>query len=171
MNSTTIQTYTGALVDLDDIKPDDIRLPDIVHALSLVNRFTGHTTVPYSVAQHSVVVSRLCSQEHAMWGLLHDASEAYLGDVATPLKRMLPAYRLIEDRVQRAIAKRFGLAWPMPDEVHIQDKRALMLEKQVLLSVDHDWGIVARPVPGGLVVVGWKEAQQMFEERYKELTR
>lgn len=172
MNKTTMQTYTGALVDLASISPDDIRLPDISHALSLVNRFTGHTKVPYSVAQHSVVVSKLCPQEHAMWGLLHDASEAYLGDVATPLKHMLPAYRELEERVQRAISIRFGLSWPMPQDVHVHDKRALMYEKRSLLLVDHDWGIeVEEEVGGALTVLSWADAKGLFEDRYKELAR
>jgi hypothetical protein len=171
MNKTTMQTYTGALVDLAAISPEDIRLPDIAHALSLVNRFTGHTRVPYSVAQHSVMVSELCAPEHALWGLLHDASEAYLGDVATPLKHMLPEYRELEERVQRAIAVRFELSWPMPQDVHVSDKRALMFEKRALLLVDHDWGIEAEAVGGALVALSWMDAKDVFEERYKELVK
>jgi hypothetical protein len=85
MNATTMQTYTGKLIDLANFSEEDVRLPDISHALSLISRFTGHSKCPYSVAQHSVMVSRLTLPENALWGLLHDASEAYLGDVATPL--------------------------------------------------------------------------------------
>jgi len=135
MNRTTMQTYTGALIDLQSFSPDDVRLPDIAHALSLINRYTGHTLLPYSVAQHSVVVSQICLPENALWGLLHDASEAYLGDVASPLKHMLPQYKTLEQHVQRQIAKRFELAWPMPDDVHKADLRALMAEKDWLMAV------------------------------------
>jgi hypothetical protein len=169
MNKTTMQTYTGALIDLQSFSPDDVRLPDIAHALSLINRYTGHTLLPYSVAQHSVVVSQICAPEHALWGLLHDASEAYLGDVASPLKHMLPQYKTLEQHVQRQIAKRFGLAWPMPDEVHEADLRALMAEKDWLMAVDHDWGIDVAPVTVPKVAMSWHDAKAAFEKRAKEL--
>jgi len=164
-----MQTYTGALVDLQSFSPDDVRLPDIAHALSLINRYTGHTVLPYSVAQHSVVVSQICQPEHALWGLLHDASEAYLGDVASPLKHMLPQYRTLEQHVQRQIAKRFGLTWPMPENVHESDLRALMAEKEWLMSVEHNWGIEVAPVTVPKVAMSWHVAKEAFEKRAREL--
>ena len=169
MNRTTMQTYTGALVDLQSFSQADVRLPDIAHALSLINRYTGHTLYPYTVAQHSVIVSRLCSPENALWGLMHDASEAYLGDVASPLKHMLPQYRTLEQHVQQQIAKRFGLVWPMPAEVHDADTRVLLAEKAWLMSVEHDWGIEAAPVTVPKVAWGWNESKVEFEKRAKEL--
>ena len=171
MNSTTMQTYTGKLVDLANFTEEDVRLPDIAHSLSMINRFTGHTTVPYSVAQHSVVVSKLVSPEDSMWGLLHDASEAYLGDIATPLKSLLPDYMQLERHVQRTIAKKFGLKWPMPDSVKVADKQALLHEKTTLMSVQHDWGIEAEPICASIVLVSWRQAEELFSNRYKELTR
>lgn len=171
MNRTTMQTYTGKLIDLQKFSPEDVRLPDIAHALSLVNRYTGHTTVPYSVAQHSVLVSRLCTPQEAMWGLLHDASEAYLGDVARPLKCLLPQYQTMEEMVQRAIAKAFGLPWPIPSGVKVADNRALMAEKRVLMSVQHDWGIEAEPVTNPIVPCGWEQAKEEFEVRFKEIAK
>ncbi|NBV87921.1 MAG: metal-dependent phosphohydrolase [Betaproteobacteria bacterium] len=169
MNKTTMQTFTGALVDLAAFTSDHVRLPDIAHALSLVNRFTGHTVVPYTVAQHSVVVSRLCPPEHALWGLLHDASEAYLGDVARPLKHLLREYRELEAHVQREIARRFGLQWPMPECVHEADMRALLAEKEWLLSVQHDWGMQAAPIASPQVAWSWQESKEAFTKRAKEL--
>lgn len=166
---TMMQTYTGRIVDLADFTSDDVRLPDIAHALALLNRFTGHSKSPYSVAQHSVLVSRLVPKEHAMCGLLHDASEAYLGDVASPLKEMLPEYRELEAHVQRAIARKFGLAWPMPQAVKDADVRALLAEKRDLLTVDHDWGFDVEPMSGPVLPYGWREAKQLFEDRYKEI--
>jgi hypothetical protein len=169
MNSTTMQTYTGKLVDLANFTVDDVRLPDISHSLAMLNRFTGHSKRPYSVAQHSVMVSRLCRPEHAMWGLMHDASEAYLGDMASPLKAMLPAYRELEEHVQRAIAKAFYLPWPIPPEVKHCDLRALMAEKRDLITGTHDWGIDVEPMGGPVNPYGWEQAKKLFEDRYKEL--
>lgn len=171
MNGTTMQTYTGKLVDLQAFSAGDVRLPDISHALACINRFTGHTKVPYSVAQHSVMVSYLCEREDAMWGLLHDASEAYLGDVARPLKVMLPQYVTLEKAVQRAIAGAFELAWPIPAAVKVADNRALMAEKRALMTVEHDWGIEAEHVPHPIIPLHWQEAKKLFEDRFKELMR
>lgn len=139
MNIHCMQTHTGRIVDLSRICEDDIDWDDINHALAHINRFTGHSVIAYSVAQHSLMVSDLCPEEHRLWGLLHDASEAYLGDVSTPLKSLLPDYAEIEGRVQRMIAGRFGLPWPIPKEVKVADREALMVEKRDLFSVQRDW--------------------------------
>lgn len=169
MTQTMMQTYTGKLVDLADFTEEDVRLPDISHALSLLNRFTGHSKSPYSVAQHSVLVSRLVPERYAMWGLLHDASETYLGDVATPLKAILADYRELEGHVQRVIARKFGLVWPMPPEVKDADLQALLAEKRDLLTADHDWGIGATPTKIPVQPCGWQEAKKLFEWRFKEI--
>lgn len=169
MGPSTMQTYTGRLIDLTTFKEHDVRIPDIAHALSLINRFTGHSKAPYSVAQHSVMVSRLTKPEHALCGLLHDASEAYLGDVATPLKTLLPGYRELEEQVQHAIAKAFGLPWPMPADVKEADVRALAAEKRDLISCDHDWGLGVEPCCGPIIPLAWEEAKKLFENRFKEL--
>jgi 5'-deoxynucleotidase YfbR-like HD superfamily hydrolase len=171
MKKSVMQTYTGKLIDLANFRPSDVRLPDISHALASINRFTGHCRVPYSVAQHSVLVSELTPPEHALWGLLHDASEAYLGDVATPLKSMLPGYRELEESVQRAIATYFGLGWPVPAAVHLADKQALLAEKRDLVTVNNDWGIDAQPAAVVVVPCGWAHAKDQFEKRFKELYR
>lgn len=171
MNHTTMQTYTGKLIDLKNFTVDDVRLSDISHALSMLNRFTGHSKCPYSVAQHSVMVSKLCAPEHALWGLLHDASEAYLGDIASPLKAMLPEYQKLEDHFQQTIAKAFYLPWPMPADVKHCDLRALMAEKRDLIPGDHDWGIDVEPMSGPINPYSWTQAKQLFEDRYKELCK
>jgi len=169
MSPTMMQTFTGKAIDLANFKEDDVRLPDIAHALSMINRFNGHTKFPYSVAQHSVMVSKIVEPQNALWGLLHDASEAYLGDVSTPLKMMLPSYRELEDQVQRAIASKFGLKWPMPHEVKEADLRALLSEKRDIVPGGHDFGIPLDPVAGTVVGMEWAEAKQQFIDRFKEL--
>ena len=171
MNATTMQTFTGKLVDLANFTVEDVRLPDISHALACINRYTGHTVAPYSVAQHSVMVSRLCEPQDELWGLLHDASEAYLGDVARPLKIMLPDYVELEHHVQQTIGKAFGLSWPMPQSVKVADNRALIAEKRALMAVEHDWGIEADPVHTPINPYCWQQAKKMFENRFKEIVK
>jgi len=171
LSPSMMQSYTGRVIDLRDFRTADVDIRDIAHALSLVNRFTGHTKYPYSVAQHSVMVSRMVQPEHAMWGLLHDASEAYLGDVARPLKMLLPEYKALEQRVQSVIAIVFGLEWPMPAAVHAADNRALLAEKRDLISVDVDWGINCEGDVkcGPINPLSWSEAKELFEQRYEEV--
>src|SRR6266496_3875421 len=78
---------SGKWFNVFNPKPEDVDIRDIAHALSNQCRFTGHTKEFYSVAQHSVLVSTFCAPEDAAWGLLHDASEAYLSDIASPVKK------------------------------------------------------------------------------------
>lgn len=106
-----ISTYTGKHVNPLDLRPEDICIEDIAHALACCNRFAGHTKKPISVAQHSVYVSRLLAgTPFEMQALLHDAAEAYLGDITKWIKHTpeFEAYRFAEDRVQRQIYCHFG---------------------------------------------------------------
>ena len=139
----TIRTYSGRLVDPWDMKPEDVVWLDVVQALSHTNRFLGHTARPMSVARHSLEVSRILEEQGAssdlqLAGLLHDASEAYLGDVPRPLKRRpeYAPYREAEARCERAIAVRAGLthlieegAWPA--EVKAADVESYKRERAV----------------------------------------
>src|SRR5579872_2947230 len=88
-NQPWIQTASGLEFPLFEPRLDAINIEDIAHGLSMICRFTGQCARFYSVAEHSVHVSHLVPREDAAWGLLHDAAEAYLGDVASPLKKHL----------------------------------------------------------------------------------
>lgn len=128
-----IQTYTGRTVDVLNLKPEDIDIEDIAWALSHLCRYTGHYPRFYSVAQHSVLVSLNCPQEHAMWGLLHDASEAYLADISAPLKRtsLFEGYRRAEQQALLAVAEAFSLPPEIPEIVHVEDKAAGVFERRM----------------------------------------
>lgn len=104
-----MQTYSGRMFYPTSPAPGDWNLRDIAHALSLQNRFAGHTFWPYSVAEHSVRVSYLVPQEEALPALLHDGSETYGTDVPRPLKGYLPEYKAIESRLARTLESWAGL--------------------------------------------------------------
>jgi hypothetical protein len=135
----SLNLWLGSEIDL--IAPDvnQIYADDIAVALSRICRFGGHTVDFYSVAQHSVFVSRYCGEHGgpaaARWGLLHDASEAYLGDIVWPLKHvpeMRAAYAPIEERMMEAIARRFALGPKPAAIVHDGDRAVLLAEARDL---------------------------------------
>jgi hypothetical protein len=145
---TCMATHSGRLFDLVHIDPWAIDIGEIAHALSHINRFAGHTPYPYSVAQHSYLCA-IESQERypGRWDaafacLLHDAAEAYTGDIIRPLKRLLaPLYRPIEERIQNEIWRRFEV--PMTSElsdiVRQIDSSLAMTEAQVLMRGSESW--------------------------------
>lgn len=113
-NRYAYRTYTGLLLDLSDPQPEDFNIPDIAHQLARVSRFGGAMDGFYSVGSHSVYVARRLEElGHArsvvVAGLMHDASEAYLGDMVSGLKRLMPEYRMLEERYEAAIIRAFGL--------------------------------------------------------------
>lgn len=112
--------------------PEDIEVGDIARALAQINRYAGHTRWPVSVALHSVLCSLLSPPDCALEALLHDAAEAYLGDVSRPIKEWLrqrdPSWTILEHLNERAIARRFDLRYPWPEAVAAADNRALAVE-------------------------------------------
>lgn len=138
-----IHTVSGKMFELSydgrfegGVDPASIHVPDIAHHLSLINRFVGATPGGgYSVAAHSVLVMHLCPDECKLEGLMHDAAEAYIGDVSGPLKIELGmACKRIEQRIERAIAAKYALVYPWPDAVKRADMRALAIEKHQLMT-------------------------------------
>lgn len=117
-----------------DPQADEVEPTDIAHALSMLCRWGGHCKFFMSVAQHCVLVSRLGrTLEEKRWGLLHDASEAYVGDMITPIKRHLQEYRDVEEKVIAAIAKRFKMSLPWPERVSEADGIMMATEAQALM--------------------------------------
>ncbi len=145
MNDVWMRTYTGSRVHILRPRPEEIHIIDIAHALSNTCRFCGHVPKFYSVAQHSLLVAEAVPDTFRLWGLLHDASEAYLHDLTRPLKRNLPAYAEIEGRMMDAICIRFGLPLTMPAQVKEADNAVLATEfrdlyHDALLCAQHSGG-------------------------------
>lgn len=114
-------TYHGHSIDINNMKEDDINVNDIFHALSMINRFTGHSRVPFSVAEHSCycyLIAQMLGYGPRIqaFALMHDASEAYVNDLPTYVKVLLPEYKEIENKVEKIIFSKLGLGEMTPDE-------------------------------------------------------
>lgn len=123
-----IETFSGRMFDVLHPTPEQVHLPDIAHALSMICRFNGHCSEFYSVASHCVYVERHLQAsvgdkwEWLLAALLHDASEAYLCDLARPVKVSVAGYDRIEAAVQSAVFRHYGIA--VTPEMHAAIKRS-----------------------------------------------
>lgn len=187
MNDYWMQTYTGRQYfygETDQI--NEITLLDISKSLSRQFRFLGHTSSPLSVAEHSVVVAEIVREEggnerQQLYGLLHDAHEAYLGDIIRPLKMFwIEEYKVsirgLEAQVQADIYRGLGIPEPEPVELHLVEKAdtiALAAERRLFARGPYPWGIDSVEVPE--YVLGsygnWEpdEAARYFEKCYDRL--
>jgi len=157
---TCIRTYTGKIFDVLNPDPDLICIEDIAHALSNLCRFGGHTRRFYSVAQHSFLCATHAPEPLKLTALLHDASEAYLVDVPSPIKQFLPVYQEMEDRLMQIIAKKFGFEYPLAKRVVEIDKMMLKREwKQLMTGRDKKNSDCWDPTMAGM----------MFSDYYKLL--
>ena len=128
----------------------------------------------YSVAQHSVMASHIVPPEDALAALFHDASEAYIGDITSPLKRLLPDYRAIESRLQSDILTKLGLAESLPPSVKFADLVLLATEQRDLMPAHIDeWVLIAdiEPLPQRIEPWSSNVARRMFLERFNELSK
>lgn len=119
-----MQTKTGRKFDLTNVHPIEVDIEDIAHALSMQCRFNGHTHKFLSVAEHSVNVMALMPRTMSIDGrlaaLLHDAPEAYVGDLISPIKEAMPEFKRIEARVEQAIERRFNFTATYDEAVLIK---------------------------------------------------
>lgn len=179
MSKDWVQTFTGRQFFPFSPTPESIDIRDIAHALSQLCRYNGHCVRHYSVAEHSVHVSRIVGARIndltlARWALLHDASEAYLADVPRPVKH-LPAmapYREAEARLQAVICIRFGLEIAEPVIVAQVDHSILGAEaRQLLVPVHPEWNPPVPPPELAKIRLGVsaREAEAMFLNRFEAL--
>ncbi len=170
-----MQTYSGRRFWPMDPRSDDVFIEDIAHGLSMQCRYAGHCIRFYSVAEHSVLIARwLLAQgsgaETALWGLLHDASEAYLVDVPRPVKPFLEGYKAAEARVMVAICDAFGLPHEMPGTVHEADGGIISDERANMRRCEHEWADTGAAL--GVELEYWtpEEAEAEFLAAYWALT-
>ncbi|WP_286747922.1 hypothetical protein [Roseivirga sp. UBA1976] len=135
MGRGVVGTFHKSLINILDPDPETIFLEDIVQGLIHTCRWNGQIKHFYSVAQHSLHVAGLVSiqnPEFALQALFHDASEAFMNDLSSPVKELLPEYKNLEERLMIAIAIRFGFDWPIHPEVKELDMTVLQIEHQNL---------------------------------------
>ncbi len=167
-----ILTVSGNYFDFLDPERSEFGIEDIAHALSHICRFAGHPRAFYSVAQHSVLVSMIVRSEFALAGLLHDAAEAFLGDVARPLKNLLPDYRRLEAQITPIVLQRFGLPRDLPQAVKEADLILLATEQRDLMPAhDDEWALLRNvtPLEHRIRALPPQWAKQGFLARFREL--
>lgn len=168
-----ISTYTNKHFALLRTTVDMIDILDIAHGLSMICRFGGHTKKFYSVAQHSLIVSQLCPDEYKLEGLMHDATEAYMGDMVRPLKQLMPEYISAENKLHDVINKKYKLKHnkKCKKQVKVADNIALVTEKRDLKN--HElWDYLNNIEPANFKIKPWgpSKAEREFLKRFEELT-
>ena len=155
-----------------DPRPEEIEIEDIGHSLAIQARFMGHTRVHYAIASHCLFVSSLVPPQDALWGLLHDASEAYLVDLPRPLKQLpeFSQYRAIEANLMRVVCEKFGLDPMQPESVTQADVVALMTEgRDLLVPPTIPWSVSAKPSERCIVPVPPEQAERDFMAAFRHL--
>jgi hypothetical protein len=162
---------SGAWFDFCAPAASDFTIDDIAHGLANICRYSGQCSRFYSVAEHSILVSET-AVGFEFEALLHDAAEAFLGDITRPLKQMLPEYKRIEATVERAILDRFGIIGSLPPQVKKADLRVLAAEQKQIMPEGTDGWVRGQKVDPAPIVVRHllpDEAKCAFLERFEAL--
>ena len=181
MRNRNIVTYTGRLFDFWEPTPETICIEDIAHALALTNRYGGHTHTPYSVAEHCVRMSYPELPGDPLTNLLHDAAEAYVGDIASPQKQHLffgtefaswRSFYAQEYRILRTICIALDVPFNESQETKQADLIMLATEVRDLMPITaafDSWLGDVEPLEAKIKPVGWILAEDQFLARFEEL--
>ena len=169
-----VSTFSGNRFYPLEPRIDRVAIEDIAHGLAYQCRFNGQTQEFYSVAQHSLVVASLVPTDLRLAALLHDAAEAYLGDMVKPLKVLLPEFAVLEDKVSVLIANAFGIDFSDYAPIKRADLIALATEKRDLMPHSAErWTYLdnIRPLPGRIVPMQPAAAKQAFLNEFTRLRK
>ena len=172
VTTTYVSTFSGNRFYPLEPRIDVVAIEDIAHGLAYQCRFNGQTREFYSVAQHSLVVASLVPTDLRLAALLHDAAEAYLGDMVKPLKVLLPEFAALEDQVSALIAQAFAIDFSDYRPIKRADLIALATEKRDLMPHSAErWayldGIV--PLPEPIVALTPAQAKHAFLQEFSRL--
>ena len=167
----TILLQSGEYFDFLDPEHSKFTIGDIAHGLSMICRFAGQCRQFYSVAEHSVLASHNVDPRFAFQALMHDAAEAFIGDVSKPLKDLLPEYRAIERRIEAAVLGRFQISLPLAPEVKAIDVKMLVTEQRLLMRNRDDWAYTRGQEPLNIELRCWRPAgaEATFLARFHDL--
>lgn len=174
-DSSFIEMFSGTMFSLENPQAKDVKLIDIAWHLSNICRFGGGTDSFYSVAQHSVLASKVASPKAAIAALMHDSAEAYVGDNATPMKRHIPEIAYLEGEIIKVIFERFCFTFSpaVIQEVETID-RQLMATERIQLTRNHEskWECLKDVPLLDINIRPWLpyEARRRFLERFHALT-
>lgn len=169
----SIMLHSGAWFDFASPHTSPFTAEDIGHGLAHICRYSGQCTKFYSVAEHSLLVSDV-AKGFEYEALLHDAAEAFIGDITRPLKQMLPDFKRIEAVVQDAVLERFGLSHPLPQQVKEADLRVLAAEQRQIMPAGTDgWRAELNIEPAPIVVrhLAPEVAKRMWLDKFEALSR
>ncbi|MDG0815844.1 HD domain-containing protein [Bdellovibrio svalbardensis] len=165
-----VVTLSGSRFSILKPEPEAVKIEDIACALARQARFNGHTRFFYSVGQHSCLGAQVSpTKDVALQMLFHDATEAYVGDLVSPVKALLPDFEIIESRIHWAIAQKFGLEYPMPKIVKQIDRRLLATEIRDLITKDLKSWNIKEDEPFDFPIIPWPP--EVTEARFLELAR
>lgn len=188
--NTKIVTYTGKAFDLLNPSPDMVRIEDIAHSLANICRYTGHTRYFYSVAQHCVLMAEADLPGDPLQRLLHDAAEAYIGDIAKPWKQLLwvdiseiqsprghpnsihQSVKTWENKIQKVIGLALGVDLSHSAEVKEADNRMYLAEIRDLMPPSEEfrkWEGDLKPLSAEIVCWNPQAAEIMFLSTYNQL--
>ncbi|HEX7673043.1 MAG TPA: HD family phosphohydrolase [Bdellovibrio sp.] len=165
-----VVTVSGNRFSILKPDPDAVRIEDIACALARQARFNGHTRFFYSVGQHSCLGAQVSpTKEVALQMLFHDATEAYVGDLVSPVKALLPDFEIIESRIHWAIAQKFNLEFPLPKIIKQIDRRLLATEVRDLITKDLKSWNIREDEPFDFPIIPWPP--EVTEARFLEMAR
>jgi uncharacterized protein len=175
----TILLHSGEYFDFEDAEGSTFSIKDVARGLSHICRFagqcdrfySGQCDRFYSVAEHSVYVSLIVPKEHAFAALMHDAAEAFVGDMAKPLKVMCPDYQAVEKRIERAVLDRFGIPLPLHTCVKEADIVMLATEQAQIMRNRDDWEYTRGRATADVSIrcLAPDEAMRFFLDRFAEV--
>lgn len=172
-NNPSILLRSGSYFYFRNPRESEFSIADIAAGLAKICRFNGQCKEFYSVAQHSILVSRIVPEKHALAGLLHDAAEAFVGDMVAPLKALLPEYKAIEREVEAAIFERFGIKLPLDPCIKQADLVLLKTEQRDLMHNSDTWQHIGDLVPMSQEIIPYvspRRAEIEFLNRYFDIT-